>query len=508
MSARRWTCVALLAAAAAAAVVMAGPALLDWRARHLLPAAGTAALPLRVAVLACLVYLVVINVLDGIFVLVAVRENDARLRESRAEDYRTIATSRFTIPVSVVAPMHNEAVLARPVVDSLLALDYPEFEVIVVNDGSTDETLEILRGEYGLEPVARFPRKVFETGTVVGVYRSATHARLTVVDKESRGAKADALNCGLNHARYRYVCSVDGDTIYEPDALLRSMRPVLRDPARVIAVTSQIVVSAYPEDSSAGALVRSPLILKFQHLEYLRAFLNDRLAWSRLNFMHCMSGAFMLCRRDALEEAGGFSNDFSCEDIELTFRLHERFLRLGRPYRIVALPEPVGRTEGPTRLSSLILQRSRWQRVMVETAWHYRRMFLNPRYGRLGLLGMPFLVVSEVLAPFVEVLALATLAVAALFGLVVWSEWALLLGVMSFANAALTVAAIGLDDVGTRAYRLRDLAVLMLLAPLEIVLYKPPLFWAHLQGLVGFFRGDKRWIRFDRNERTALQTSV
>jgi hypothetical protein len=145
---------------------------------------------------------------------------------------------------------------------------------------------------------------------------------------------------------------------------------------------------------------------------------------------------------------------------------------------------------------------------MVETAWHYRRMFLNPRYGRLGLLGMPFLVVSEVLAPFVEVLALATLAVAALFGLVVWSEWALLLGVMSFANAALTVAAIGLDDVGTRAYRLRDLAVLMLLAPLEIVLYKPPLFWAHLQGLVGFFRGDKRWIRFDRNERTALQTSV
>ena len=247
--------------------------------------------------------------------------------------------------------------------------------------------------------------------------------------------------------------------------------------------------------------MKGSLIQNFQHLEYLRAFLNDRLAWSRLDFMLCASGAFGVYRRDVLDEVGGFSTEFSCEDIELTFRIHELHLREGRPYRIVAMPEPVARTEGPDRMSSLISQRARWQRVMLETTWHYRRMFLNPRYGRFGMLGMPFLVLSEVFAPFMELLALVTLAVAALAGLVPWVDWLLMLGAMSFANATLTVAAIRLEDVGSRSYRLRDLVWLIALAPLEVTLYRPPLFWAHLRGAVEFFRGQKTWDRFERNER-------
>ncbi len=456
-------------------------------------------------VIACVVYLVFVYGVGFALSIVAFFENRSRIREANAEGWETIGRSRFTIPVSVIAPMHNEEVLGVPAVEALLRLEYPEFEVIIVNDGSTDSTLERLREAFDLQPFERFERRVLPSREVYAVYRSQTDDRLTVIDKEAGGNKADSLNSGINFARFRYVCCVDGDTIYERNALLSSMRLVLRDPARVVGLTSQIVVTTHPElpYKKTPGLIESTLLHNFQHLEYLRSFLNTRLAWSRMNSMVCTSGAFMLYRRDVLEEVGGYSPDFSCEDIELTFRVHEHFLRLGRPYRILSMPEPVARTEGPDRIRSLTSQRARWQRVMLETAWHYRRMAFNPRYGPFGMVAFPFCILSEVLAPFVELIALATLAVAALLGEVNWAEYGLVVGVMSLAIATLTVSAIRLEDAGTRSYRFADLVWLIVLSPLELIVYRPILFWAHLRGAFGFFRGDKRWERFDRNLREA-----
>jgi poly-beta-1,6-N-acetyl-D-glucosamine synthase len=457
----------------------------------------------RDAVLVCVVYLVIVYGTGLALAAIAFFVNQSRVRESDAENWRTIMTSRFTIPVSVIAPMHNEEVIAVKAVEALLVLDYPELEVIVVNDGSTDGTLVELERAFDLQPYERFERRVLPTKEVYAVYRSRFDERLIVVDKEAGGNKADSLNCGVNFARYRYCCCVDGDTIYERDALLRSMRLVLRDPATIVGVTSQIVVATHPElpYRSTRGLIESTLLHCFQHIEYLRSFLNTRLAWSRLNSMLCTSGAFMLYRRDVLEEVGGFSADFSCEDIELTFRVHERFLRTGRPYRILSMPEPVARTEGPDRIRSLTSQRARWQRVMLETAWHYRHMAFNPRFGRFGMLALPYCILSEVLAPFVELLALLTLGGAAIFGVVDWTDYGLAVAVMSLAVAALSVSAIRLEDALTRSYRLCDLVWLIVLSPLELAFYRPLLFWAHLRGAFGFFRGDKRWDRFERNLR-------
>ena len=233
----------------------------------------------------------------------------------------------------------------------------------------------------------------------------------------------------------------------------------------------------------------------------MRSFVNNRLAWSRLDFMLCAVGAFSIWRRDVVMELGGFSTSFTCEDIELTFRVHEVHLREGRPCRVVSLPDTVGFTEGPARLAQLVSQRARWQRVILETVWHYRRMLLNPRYRTVGLIGMPFYVVSECLAPFVELVAILTVPAAIALGVFGWFEMLAFVGFMSFGNGAFSAAALLLQDLGAREYRLRDLLRLTLLAPAEMVLYRPWLTWARLVGTWGFLRGDKGWHKFQRNLR-------
>jgi biofilm PGA synthesis N-glycosyltransferase PgaC len=405
----------------------------------------------------------------------------------------------------VVAAYDEETAIVSTV-ESLLGLEYPEFEVIAVNDGSNDETLQRLVDAFDLEPYHVFVRHVFPTEPVRGIYRSAAHPNLVVVDKEN-GGKSDALNAGLNVARFRYVCGVDADTVFDRDALLMGMRRVVEDPARIIGVTSHLTIAQDPARAMAAPAGRRPIdrrpFMAYQHLDYLRAFFNNRLAWSRLGFMLCAVGAFQIWRRDVLEEVGGYSRRFTCEDIELTFRVHEKFLREGREYEIHCLPDNVGTTEGPDTVRKLVSQRERWQRVINETVWHYRRMWFRRSYGSVGLVGTPFYLATEVLAPVFEVLGFVTLALAVGLGVFEPLTFVVMLCAIAFLNAALTACAILLDDVQSRTYRLRDLVRVLALAPLDLVLYRPVIVWARLKGTWRFLRGDKSWHKFERNVRTA-----
>ena len=342
---------------------------------------GGATLFVSWGVKVCLAYLLVVFASYVLLVLFAGADSSIRNRQRGAEDFDTLEASRFTIPVSIISALYNEEPVAVESTRSLLAQDYPEFEVLLIDDGSTDGTFEKLEAAFDLERREVIYRRVFETRALAGVYRSRIDPRLTVVRKLN-GGKADALNCGLNFARYRYVLGVDGDTMYRPGALLLGMRLVMRDPARIIGVTSMIAISFRPEvlhnqESGARTLDRR-LLSNFQQLDYMRSFFNNRIAWSRLRFMMCVVGAFHIWRRDVLEEVGGFSRNFTCEDIEMTFRVHEKFLREGRPYEILCVPETVATTEGPARIRGLISQRARWQRVIIETLVHYQRMFREP----------------------------------------------------------------------------------------------------------------------------------
>ena len=449
------------------------------------------------AYVACAIYLGVLVVMYTVMFVVAIRENRLRAREARVEDFDTLLTSPFTIPLSIIAPAFNEGPCITESVRSLLTLEYPEYEVIVINDGSTDNTLQELQRGFDLHPVEGDTAKPLQVSETLCVYRSRMQPRLIVVDKVN-GGKSDALNCGMNHARYRYVCCVDADTVYHRRALLTGMRLVVRDPATVVGVTSQVLPSQYPERTKNAENVRldgRPLVA-WQTFDYIRAFVAARLAWSRANYMLCSVGAFAIWRRDVVLELGGFSRSFTCEDIEFTYRVHEHFRSKKTPYAIHSLAEPVGVTEAPQSIRSLVSQRARWQRVITETVWHYRKMLWNRRYGAVGFVGMSYYVVAEVIAPVFQVLAVVTIPLAAVLGTLQWAEFVRVLAILALGSASFTCAAFILEERARHTFSARDLAYMVLLSPIELFFYRPVIMFAQLKGTVDFLRGDRSWNKF------------
>jgi len=297
--------------------------------------------------------------------LVALKTSTAHQRRLESHRLNWIKEAPLAPPITIIAPAHNEESSIRVAVRNLLALYYPQLEVIVVNDGSEDRTLEQMREEFRLRLVRAVYVPEATSALVRGLYRSETDARLLVVDKEPGGSKADAVNAGLNAATSPYVCIVDADSILENDALLRIMVPILEDPKRVIAVGGIIRVLNGSE-IAGGHLRRVRLPRKtieaIQVVEYLRAFLIGREAWGQGNMLMIISGAFGLFRTDLVRAVGGYRPRAIGEDFDLVARLHRHLRDRGADYHIHFVPDPMCWTEVPSDLKSLGRQRARWQK--------------------------------------------------------------------------------------------------------------------------------------------------
>lgn len=442
-------------------------------------------------------YFVAVNVVYMTFTAIAWRGVTYYRRSREFSGAEEAFASPLTPPVSILVPAFNEEAGIVESVRSLLALRYPELEVIVVNDGSTDGTLQRLTEAFDLVPVRKASRTGLPTAPVHGSYASRKHPELWVVDKDNGGGKADALNAGINAARYPYFCAIDADAMLEPDALLRVAKPILDDPDLVVA-TGGIVRIANGCRIEHGqvvdvALPRSPLAT-FQVVEYLRAFLVGRMGWSRTGSLLIISGAFGLFQRSVVAAAGGYSTTTVGEDVELVVRLHRYLRERGEEYRIEFIPDPVAWTEVPEDLHSLGGQRRRWQRGLVETLWRHKRVTLNPRFGVFGLVAVPSFFLLEVVGPLIELVGYPAVIAGTALGFLSLTFFLAFAVVAVLVGAVLSVAALALEEFNYRRYqRGREAARLLAMALAENFGYRQLLTAWRVLGLVDLARKRKGW---------------
>ncbi|ASJ92516.1 glycosyl transferase [Porphyrobacter sp. CACIAM 03H1] len=399
-------------------------------------------------------------------------------------------------PIAVIAPAYNEELTVVESVRSLLALHYPSFEVLLVNDGSKDGTLARVIAEFGLKRVGCYIDDSVTHQPIRGFYASPDLPRLLVIDKEN-GGKADALNAGINAARSPLFCAIDADSILETDALLRVVRPFIDYPDKTVAVGGTIrIANGCTIDTGRVTGVRLPrnFLALVQIMEYLRAFLMARLALGQMQALTVISGAFGLFSRQRVVEVGGYSHGTVGEDMELVIKLHRHMRDLKLPYRIDFIPEPVCWTECPEDLGVLARQRSRWQRGALECFVKHRDMTFNPRYGRIGFVGFGHIVLVDVLGPLIEVLGY--ILVPLLWGLKLLAlPWLLAFLAATFTfGIAISALTLILEEVQLRRFpRARELAILALISVIENLGYRQLSNVWRLKGWWQFLRREQGW---------------
>ena len=433
----------------------------------------------------------------NVLALTAIRRNV----NSRALDNLLQTHSGLEPPVSVLIPAYNEALTICASVRSVLQLEYPEFEIVVINDGSTDATLETLCREFDMQPSPQTYWRRIDAKPVRAIYRSRTHANLVLLDK-ANGGKANALNAGINAARFPLFCGVDADSILERSGLSRVLTPFLEDPNTVAA--GGIVRLANGCEVRDGfleriGLPRHPLAL-VQTLEYLRAFLFGRLGWAPLNAVLIISGAFGVFRKDAVIEVGGYRTDTVGEDMELVTRLHRRCRSMGRPYRIEFVPDPICWTEAPETLKELRRQRQRWQRGMGDSLAMNRELAFSRRGGTAGWLAFPFMVIFEWASPAIEVSAYAFMLFAFVFGAISGPALAAFMLLATGLGILLSVTALLLEELSFHVYtRPGELTRLALAAVLENFGYRQMVAVWRFIALIESFAGKRqRWREMTR----------
>jgi cellulose synthase/poly-beta-1,6-N-acetylglucosamine synthase-like glycosyltransferase len=366
--------------------------------------------------LVTIAYFAALNLIYTVLMVLGLRTVTTYVRRRPLMDIERISQSELTTPISIVIPAFDEGPVIVDSVKAMLDSGYPQLEVLVVNDGSGDDTLQRLQAAYALVEVERVPRCELPTESVRALHACPFDDRLLVVDKVN-GGKADAINAGLRFARYPLFCTMDADTIVDGDAFARLVRPFQAHPETVACGGIVRIANGCSVRGGRVEDVRAPrgFLANVQVMEYLRAFLCGRTGWSRLGALLVISGAFGLFRRDIVVEAGGYDTTTVGEDAEIVVRLHRYCREHGRPYRVVFLADPVCWTEAPADFRSLCRQRNRWHRGLVETLWRHRAMLLRPRYGVVGLVALPYFVLFEAIGPIIEIVG--TLSVILALGL-------------------------------------------------------------------------------------------
>jgi cellulose synthase/poly-beta-1,6-N-acetylglucosamine synthase-like glycosyltransferase len=444
---------------------------------------------------AVIIYFLALNSGYAMLLIVAIPELWSHYHIAEDENFRELLDSDALPPVSLLVPAYNEERTIVGSTISFLTLEYPRHEVILVNDGATDRTMDVLIHDFELYQVPpAFPVRI-TTQPVRAYYRSRRYSKLLVIDK-ANGGKADSLNAALNVARFPYVVAVDADTLIEPDALMRLGRPFLLG-QRVAAVggTIRVVNGSRVENGRVtSARVDRTWLGGIQTVEYLRAYLFGRLGWNRLGGNIVISGAFGMFRREYVLAINGYETDNITEDMDLVVRMHRYLCDNGLAGEFPFIPDPVAWTEVPSSVRVLGRQRERWHRGLIGTLATHKDMILNPKYRAVGMISMPFFFFGEMLAPIVELFGLIALPIAIKLGIINWTFALMFLAVAIGYALLLSVWGVILEATSFRRYtKASDYALLILFAVLENFGYRQMTLVFRLRGFWRYFRGVKTW---------------
>ena len=447
-------------------------------------------------------YYILVHMNYFVLYVLALMELRKSAREQTYEPVYEPFGSRFLPGVAIIAPAYNEAETIVENVRSLLAVKYADKEILVVNDGSTDDTFEQLDAEFDLRPIdADYPLEI-PTERVRGVYRSAVTEELLVVDKEN-GGKSDALNAGVWITEQQLFCAIDADSIIDRDGLLEVIQPFLKAPRKTVA-TGGAVWAVNGCDIENGVMqsytLPSNSLASVQVIEYLRAFYAGRLGLSRLNALIIISGAFGVFRTNLVREIGGYRHDSVTEDLDLVLRIHRHTAETDREYRVEFVAEPVVWTEVPESLRTLGRQRRRWYRGLVESLVAHRDMIGDRRYGRVGTYAMPSYVFVEAFGPLIEGLGYLVVPTAFVLG-VLNAEFFVLYFLLTTGIGVFLSWFSVLTVVGrfSRYEGVRQILTLLGAGVLENFGYRQWKTVVAWRGLIEYLRGDQSWGVMERS---------
>ncbi len=442
-------------------------------------------------------YVMIVNILYFAIMGLSYRNILTIFRRSKYSSYNTLSGSELVPSVSLLVPAYNEELTIIENVHCLMTLNYPTYEVIVINDGSSDKTLPVLIKEFGLERMTNPEiRGTIDTNNVRGIYHNPDYPQLFIIDKDN-GGKADSLNAGINFSHYPLISSIDADSLLEKDALIRMARMYMENPEEMVAIGGDVRIAN-------GCLIENGAVKKvslprkiwpmFQSIEYLKAFLGGRIGWSHMNGLVIVSGAFGLFRKDYVIAVGGYRGGYPGEDMNIIIKLHRYMLSHKLPYKVAFCPEAVCWTQAPDTYKIISNQRMRWGRGNLKNMIENRGMLFNPKYKVMGMITMPYNVLFETFNPYFRITGLLALLGYTLLDM---THWRILLTffLLNFLSGyLLSVGAIILEEIAFRRFKkLSDLWKMLLFSALKFAGYHQLGVLWRIQGHIQYLRKNNSW---------------
>ncbi|MBJ7881832.1 glycosyltransferase family 2 protein [Gelidibacter salicanalis] len=447
--------------------------------------------------------------------IISAKETIQYVKKNSFVNYKHILSSPISPSITIIAPAYNESLNVVENVRSLLSNHYPNYNVIIVNDGSSDDSLEKLIEAYDLVHMDYVVDEKIETQPFrKGVFKSNNPAfeKLIVVDKEN-GGKADALNMGLNISESKYVACIDVDCLLLEDALQKMIKPFLEATDYKVIAAGGVIRIANSCVIKGGKLIEvnlpKNLLVQAQILEYLRAFLLGRMAWSRLNGLLVISGAFGIFDKNIAIEVGGYDTNTVGEDMEIIVRMRRHMEELDKRYKVAYIPDPLCWTEAPDNYKTLISQRNRWTRGTIETLRKHRKIAFNKNYGGFGLISYPYWLIFERLAPIIEVTGLIYFGFLIAFGLVHWEYAILFIAIAYLFSVLFSIVALFSEELTYNQYKKRGAGYkLILLCLIEPLILHPVVLYAAVRGNIDYyFNKKKKWGTMQRKGMNTAETN-